>query len=41
MIEKEKQKAGTDMEGVRLVVKGLLSSEIHDTEYAPLIIILT
>ena len=26
------------MEGVRLVAKALLSTEIHDTEYAPLII---
>ena len=38
MIEKEKPKKATDMEGVRLVAKGLLSTEIHDTEYAPLII---
>ena len=38
MNEKEKQKKGTDMEGVRLVAKGLLSTEIHDTEYAPFII---
>ena len=38
MNEKEKQKTGTDMEGVRLVAKALLSTEIHDTEYAPLII---
>ena len=38
MNEKEKQKTGTDMEGVRLVAKGLLSTEIRDTEYAPLII---
>ena len=38
MIEKEKQKSGTDMDGVRLVAKGLLSTEIHDTEYAPFII---
>ena len=38
MNEKEKQKTGTDMEGVRLVAKALLSTEIHDTEYAPFII---
>lgn len=38
MNEKEKQKTGTDMEGVRLVAKGLLSTEIYDTEYAPFII---
>ena len=38
MIEKEKPKKATDMEGVRLVAKGLLSTEIRDTEYAPLII---
>ena len=38
MNEKEKQKTGTDMEGVRLVAKGLLSIEIYDTEYAPFII---
>lgn len=35
---KEKQKRATDMEGARLVAKGLLSTEIHDNEYAPLII---
>ena len=38
MIEKEKPKKATDMEGVRLVAKALLSTEIHDTKYAPLII---
>ena len=38
MMEKEKQKTGTDMEGVQLVAKGLLSTEIRDTEYAPFII---
>ncbi len=38
MKEKEKPEKTTDMEGVRLVAKGLLSSEIYDTEYAPFII---
>ena len=38
MNEKEKQKTGTDMEGVRLVAKAMLSTEIHDTEDAPFII---
>ena len=38
MNEKDKPKKVTDMEGLRLVAKGLLSSEIYDTEYAPLII---
>ena len=38
MNEKEKQKTGTDMEGVRLVTKAMLNTEIHDTEYAPFII---
>ena len=38
MNEKDKPKKVTDMEGLRLVAKGLLSTEIHDTEYAPLII---